>query len=445
MYYKNKILEKESAYLAKNGKITWGSWVFNVILSIILVGFSVSIIDFFLSRLVIFIITVALLLALVVKRKRVNAIVYFITAYFVLIQLLAMLNFNDLTQDSLLSLGLTVTRFLLAFLIIKHGGMFFLERFEKFSFTLILVGLPLFVIIQYIPQVSSFLSSFDINSIKIQQEYGGWNIFFFVHSGWAGNRFSGYAWEPGGMAMMITISWVIYILNKGPLINLKVLIYCLAMILTFSTTGYIVMLFLAIFYAINRRGTKLFAFGFPIFVAVLIAAPYIWKLDFMERKINNYIENDEKYRSYEGSYESLEVKNVGRWSIIKIGLNDIVKWPLGYGTVIAGRTKNVKGEVISGANGLINFLLLWGFIGLAFLIYALYKFVCNFRYSKFVRFKLFLLVALLLVFSSNQVSLNPILYFIILYPFVYKYDKLRNQKIIANGNSINRINAIPSS
>lgn len=444
MYYKNKISEKESAYLAQNGKITWGSWVFFVILSIILVGFSVSIIDFFRSKLVLFIITLALLLALVVKRKRINMIVLFIMAYFVLIQFLAMINFNQLTQDSLLSLGLTITRFLLAFLIIKHGGKFFLERFEKFSFTLLLVGLPLFVIIQYIPQVSSFLSNFDINSIEIQQEYGGWNVFFFVHNGWAGNRFSGYAWEPGGMAMMITISWVIYILNKGPLINLKVIIYYLAMILTFSTTGYIVMLFLSVFYATNRRGSKLLAFGFPILVAVLIAAPYIWKLDFMEEKINNYVENDEKYRNYEGSYESIEVKNVGRWSIIKIGLNDIAKWPLGYGTVIAGRTKNTKGEVVSGANGLINYLLLWGFIGLAFLLYSLNRFICNFRYSKPVRFKSFLLIALLLVFSSNQVSLNPILYVIILFPFVYKFENLRSHKILSNDSSISRINNTPS-
>ncbi len=409
---------------SKIEKFTTRAFFEQYILLFIYIVFSVSIIEFFLSKIVLFVITFLLGLAVLFRYKRMDKIVYQIILYMCLIQFLAMWHFEELTLNRFVSMGLTITRFLLAFFIIKLGGKDFLKKFEKFSFALIIIGLPLFFLDQYFPQVSQLLSKIDFNSIADQREYKGWNIFVYVHSGWSGFRFCGYSWEPGAMAMMITLSWVIYILNYGTSLNLKVIIYFLAMVFTFSTTGYFVLGIMVIFYIVNRKTFYFFVLGIPLFFFLMLLIPYIWKQDFMERKVSEYIQRDKEIRASPKGYSIVgESGNAGRLAAVFLGIEEISKWPLGHGSVNAGRIKNEFGEIVSGANGVAVFLVTWGIFGLGFLLFSLYRFI-YFRHNNFrIKHKYLLLICVLLVFSSNPVSYSPVLYSLMLFPFLFKGGK----------------------
>ena len=389
------------------------------ILLVLLIGLSVSPIEFFERRDIQFGILVLLGIAFFTKNKVIEPIVYKILIYAFFVQLFAMIRFDEFRIDRFLSLGLLYTRFLTAYFILKLGGNAILLKFEFFSFCLILIGLPLFFLVHAFPGIGSFLSRFDFNSFEIQREYGGWNIFAFVYSGWAGFRFCGYAYEPGGMALMITISWVLYIKYYGIKFNFRVLIYALAMIFTFSTTAYIVLFFLITFYIYNNLKPQTFYRAILFFIVLFVGIINVWDQDFIKGKIESYIERDEQTRESSGGYEQVNYSNVGRLSAIFVAMQNIAKWPFGHGTVENGRVKNKAGDVISGANGVAYFFVTWGVIGGFLFIYALYFLVKNINPSRYLKGRILLLIAIILVISSNSMGGRIITYTLLLFPYLY--------------------------
>jgi hypothetical protein len=353
------------------------------------------------------------------KYKRFDSIIYKILIYAFFVQFFSMIRFDQVRLDRFLSLGLLYTRLLLPYFILRIGGEGFLLKFEKFSFYLILIGLPLFFLVHHVPGVGSFLRQFDIDSIEEQRQAGGWNIFVFVYSGWAGYRFCGYAYEPGGMALMITISWVIYIIYYGAKVNARVLIYAFAMILTFSTTGYMALLALLVFYSyINLKAKNLIKFSISIFI-IVVGFSLAYKQDFISKKISEYIKRDQEIRLSSGGYEQYDYQFAGRLGAIYVAIKNIEKWPLGYGSVDNGRMKSRWGGVLDGANGVAQFFTTWGILGGIFLIYSLFLLVKRFHSERYLIGRILLLLAIILEFSSNSIAGRAITYVVILYPYLY--------------------------
>jgi hypothetical protein len=353
------------------------------------------------------------------KYRRFDSIIYKILIYAFLVQLFSMIRFNEVRLDRFLSLGLLYTRLLIPYFILRLGGEGFLLKFEKFSFYLILIGLPLFFLVHHFPGVESFLSKFDINSIEEQRRAGGWNIFVFVYSGWAGYRFCGYAYEPGGMALMITISWVIYIIFYGTKFNYRVFIYAFAMMLTFSTTGYMALLALIIFYSyIKIKAKNVVKFSIYL-IFIIVGFSLVYKQDFISKKISAYIERDKEIRLSSGGYEQSEYQFAGRLGAIYVAIKNVEKWPFGHGTVSGGRIKSRWGGVLDGANGVAQFFTVWGIFGGIFLIYSIFLLVKRFHSERYLIGRILLLLALILVFASNSIGGRAITYVLILYPYLY--------------------------
>jgi hypothetical protein len=353
------------------------------------------------------------------KFKHIDSIIYKILIYAFFVQLFSMIRFNEVRLDRFLSLGLLYTRLLIPYFILRLGGEGFLVKFEKFSFYLILIGLPFFFLVHHVPGVGSFLRQFDINSIAEQRQAGGWNIFVFVYSGWAGYRFCGYAYEPGGMALMITISWVIYIIFNGTKFNFRVFIYAFAMVLTFSTTGYMALLALFIFYSYIRIKAKN-VLKFSIYmVIIIIGFSFAYRQTFIKDKIEQYIKRDQEIRLSQGGYEQSDFQFAGRLGAIPVAIKNIEKWPFGHGSITGGRIKSRWGGVLDGANGVAQFFTVWGILGGVFFIYSLFLLVKRFHTERYLVGRILLLVALILVFSSNSILGRAITYVLILYPYLY--------------------------
>jgi hypothetical protein len=393
----------------------------NIFLSFLIIALSVGIIEFFNRYDVQFAFLVITGILYFLRYRNVEPIVWRLLLIAALIQLTAMYHFDAFRADRFISLGLVYTRVLTGYFILKIGGKHLLFDFEKVSYTFILLGLPLFFISHHVPGALSFFRNFDLNSIEIQRLNGGWNIFFFVYSGWAGYRFCGYAYEPGGMALMIVISWLIHIYQYGTVLNKKTFVYMIAMSLTFSTAGYLAMVFIIFFYALNSAAKKsIFTFAF-IGVLLIVTIPVIWQQEFMKEKLERYVEFDGSLRSSAMGYAGTTQRNIGRLSAWGVAYENLVRWPLGHGTVEEGRLKTVYGDILSGANGIAYFFITWGIFGGLFIIYTLYLFNKRFKDLIKLKYKAFLTIPLFIVFASNSMGTRIITYIIMFFPYVHYF------------------------
>jgi len=120
-------------------------------LSILIIGFSVSIINIFSSKTLLFIVTAVLGVYTFVKFRKIDNYILYIILFCTIVQLIAMARFSEFTVHRLLSFAQFITRVLLSYFIIKIGGISFLNYFERLSFLFILIGLPLFILNNFYP------------------------------------------------------------------------------------------------------------------------------------------------------------------------------------------------------------------------------------------------------------------------------------------------------
>lgn len=423
-------MTQEAAHIDQNNSffkrlflIIFGVDFKDFLLLVLFIIYTSSIIEIFNNRILIFSNTLLFGFIFYFKFHRIDRVILKIFIAIFIIQIISMIRFSAFEFDRYFAIGLFYTRLLLPYFILKLVGKDFFVKFEKLSFRMVMIGIPIFLLLQYNPSLSNFFRQFDLNSILEQKESGGWNILFYVHSGLGTGRFCGYAWEPGMLALMITISWIVYILNNGTKFSIHLLVYIFGMIITYSTTGYLILGIFALFYAFNKS----LPYFFTTILAIILIAPIAWTQPFMREKIMKYYELDQKIQE-KGGYEESTNYKAGRLGIINVAIEGVKTWPLGYGSVKDGRTKNKKGALLAGANGIANIFIYWGIIGGIFVLYSIYLFIFRRESHLELRGKILLVIALILVFSSNPTSNSPILIAIILFPYIFKNQLLLNNQ-----------------
>lgn len=416
-------IDQNNSFFKRLFLIIFGVDYKDLILLILFVIFTSSVMEIFNNRMAMLSITIILGFIFYIKGFFVEKIIIKIFTAIFIIQIISMIRFSAFEFDRYLSIGLLFNRILFPYLILKLVGEDFFIKFEKLSFRMVMIGIPIFILLQNNINISSFFQQFDINTIAEQKSQGGWNIFFYVHNSWASDRFCGYAWEPGMLALMITISWIAFIQNNGTKLSVHILVYIFGIIITYSTTGYMILGLFALFYAFNKS----LPYFFSTILIIAIITPVAWSQPFMRDKIIEYYESDQKIQE-KGGYEESANYKAGRLGIITVAINEVKSWPIGYGTVKEGRTKNKKGDSLAGANGIASIFIFWGIFGGFFVIYSIYLFVFRRENGNELRGKILLVIAIILVFSSNPTSNNPILITVVLYPFIFKNQLTFNSK-----------------
>ena len=183
-------------------------------------------------------VTIVLIIAVFIRGGKIDNILYFIIIYWILINLIAFKLFGQSISDTAYTLMGSLMRIILAYMILKLSGYNLFFNAEKMAFILICVGLPIFFITQISPDAYNFFESLDIGSMERQELDGGWNILVYNNNPWAGFRFSGFAWEPGALALVIVFALIICIYRDGFGIDFRKIIYVISLIFTFSTAGY---------------------------------------------------------------------------------------------------------------------------------------------------------------------------------------------------------------
>lgn len=270
----------------------------------------------------------------------------------------------------------------LSFLIVQVVGYKFFKVYENIIFVLALISIPLFLleatVYNLLFSVMNIIQSILHIPKLVQKEYVNILIFTINRGSEVGNlRNCGFAWEPGGYANFLILAIIINLAaNKFNLKNKRFIVLLVALLTTFSTTGFLALFFLTIWYLANVNFVKTLL----LMPAVVLVFTYISTLPFMSEKIFGYYENASKdlrttiflAKATGASY------SLGRFAGMLMTWKDYKEHPIigygGHGELTF--SSKWKIEVYS-VNGLGKWAAQFGTIGLLLFIFTWLKSLSN--------------------------------------------------------------------
>jgi hypothetical protein len=349
-------------------------------------------------------------------------VIIFLVGYF----LLLIWYFFDFGWFNFTSSFRLLIKLFLGYIIVKQVGLTLIFHFEEIVYKLVLISMG-FWIIQLIDFDAVFYMVGLFEKIFPFLDYRGdkfANIWVFTVNNSANYehwyRNSGFAWEPKGFANYIFIALVFNFLKqkKSNLKNRRGLVYFLAMLSTFSTTGYILLFVYAVFvitnlYSITSRALSMSAV--MIFsISLFFGSPLLYE------KIKNEIDMTAKLTSYvEMQGDSEERKSLGRFGSLAVDFNDFMKRPLfGVGMQEEERTQGLFVQIVR-VNGFSDLLSRFGLFGVIFVFLSYY---ISFRYVAVAcqsRGGAILTAGFFILSFGSAIILNP-LFFAFQFLFVTK-------------------------
>ena len=183
-------------------------------------------------------------------------------------------------------------------------------------------------------------------------------------------RNCGFAWEPGAFSNFLVLGIIINLArNKFNFNNKAFWILLIALVLTFSTAGYLAFAFVIIWYMFNVNLNKKMLL-IPVAVVLVI---YVSTLPFMTEKIITLSADPaiQLNRLISHSYETNRRYSLGRFSGFLLDLENFKNNPIiGYGG--HGESTMVEKLYISAhsTNGLGRWIAMFGTVGIAIFSYT---------------------------------------------------------------------------
>jgi hypothetical protein len=299
-------------------------------------------------------------------------------------------------------------RILTGVLIINYFRAKFFIIFENFMFIMALISLPFFLIqilnIQFFDLFKGFSESV-LNEERLKGGFGQlvahrYLIIFLVNS-WAETRNSGFAWEPAGFgALLMWASTINLIMNKFKM-NFKLFILVFTALTTFSLGTYVTLFALMIFLFYNARDKRSLNFIMVglILVSLFFSISFFSQMtNFMSWKTQIYLDSVE-HKQYEK-----DIEKGNRVTGALSGINLLIKSPLGYGLDPDRDTGYIKS-----ANGFMNMMYKYGFVGGILIVILLFRLFTFFKVYFFFKLKgkLFFLLIFILTFNGNPFYHQP--------------------------------------
>jgi hypothetical protein len=227
----------------------------------------------------------------------------------------------------------------------------------------------------------------------------------------AGLRNSGMFWEPGAFACYICLGFLLYLGEIRELLQtqlFKVFIILLALITTYSTTGYLVLFIIGLTTIFLEYSKKYGIFALPIVILFSTIAYFTYEnTEFLKEKIDHQIENSANRDTYEFSPD--------RFGAFLFDMHYIQKHPF-VGNGMHQSTRYVDhpwlhDEKLGHGNGFSNFLATMGVLSILF--YSL----CIIKYNSHNSW--IFLIAIFALMQGEQLMNFPL--FLSL-PFIFIYE-----------------------
>tara|TARA_Y100000816_G_scaffold292417_1_gene287558 strand:+ start:5021 stop:6223 length:1203 start_codon:yes stop_codon:yes gene_type:complete len=329
--------------------------------------------------------------------------------------------FSLLKFDIFLS-GYMYLKFLYAYLSIKNIGLDFFKNIVKIGYYGAIISLTFFFfqIINYdltFKFVGFLQKSFDFLSFR--NESFANNILFTVNSS-AEFRNSGFMWEPKGFANFLIISiFFQLVIGSFKVFNKKMLIMLIALITTFSTTGFIALFSLLIFYFLNKN-LKTSLIFFPIFI--LFSSIIFFNSDFLYDKIVYELSLTKEYENllYQKKDYKDDVYSLGRTGSFIVDINDLKNRPFfGYGFTRENRTQSDFVKLIR-VNGLSDLLAVYGIVGFILYFYMHHIFLKKMQNQLNFKFAPIILITLIIIYTASTLTSHPLWMSFLFLSLVYK-------------------------
>lgn len=261
-----------------------------------------------------------------------------------------------------------------------------------FFFFLQLTG---FTIPSLLPSTSA--GSIGIYTIHTPSAYSNYRL-----------RNCGMFWEPGAFAGYINVAFMLFINNLSELFRKhrgKVVILLLALLSTLSTTGYVCVGLIMLFYVMESNISKPIKM-FLLAITVVMAAFAFMRLDFLGEKVTEQFQN-----ASELTADSNEHSRFGSVIIdwFYIQLHPLFGNGFSLSTRYAYHLQFYDAESLMGfGNGFTGII---GTLGIPFMLYYLYSYYRNKTLTRW----LFMLVFVILALQGEQYMNYPLF---LMLPFV---------------------------
>lgn len=356
-------------------------------------------------------------LFLVRRRKYDKFFIYLILIWF-FINVVADI-FNVFSVLSLNTFIGSVSRLYLTYLILKVVGFNFIDIFYNITFIFVCLALCLYPILLFKPDL--FVNLPDFFTQEEQKLAGGRYFIFYMFSGWAGIRNCGFMWEPGAYALMLIFLLSYRFLYNGIKLDRHIIILFVSLLTTMSTSGYIAVFFIIIYYAINNKFLFKNKFGFFIglifFLFFFYFSYYLFfSLDFMSDKVQTYIDSGAVV--YQSEVLGTSYFRTSRYGYFLHVIDKVLIWPLGYGVLTPDYDIERWNCKITGPNSLATLLQQWGVF---MFIFFLKQMLCFWNLNKKNARNFLLLIAFCCCLFSNPFGgIRNIVFLVIFYPLIYK-------------------------
>lgn len=389
----------------------------------------------------------AILFVLTKKERLLNPKIWGFIGITIIINFLTIFIFS--TQTELLRIiNFILSPILFSFLLLTYFGLSFWEKLEIIVYKLSILSLIIYPLNVLFPNFfSSMWDVFRHLTSSMFKDYHYWTSLFYVHcidlthSTIYEARNSGFMWEPGAFSYILILMISFNLIKSN--VNFrdrKFIIYSIALLTTFSTSGYIAY-FVIILTAIISKYKSVFVYVVAFFL--IVGALIIYQnVDFLGSKIDGY------FGSYERDYtnfvtEGFNAAKLDRFLFFKYQLIEVLNYPFGYGVFRPTDIESMWNFV--GVNGLSDLLFTFGFPVFIFMQFYTYSFFKVFYKNKFNLMIIGIYAANLISLFSNPLARSPITFLIFFTPFIFSkkdyliYEYFRNINLpISRGFSSNK-------
>jgi hypothetical protein len=404
--------------IVKDTSLEKKSKILNYLLMYLLLGFSGTIFlsfkDFLLSGFFILV-----LIIFIEKRLTIDTSFYIFSFYILFLVIAQTMTFGAF---SIIGVVRGVITFTLPYFVIKIVGIDYTKYFVKLMYFFTIISFVFYFPSLISPSFHSYIATIADKLgtdafLANEWGYNGRNFIIYTWRDWYGGflRNSGNFTEAGAFASMLIVALIISTVESKKLISKENIVFIVAIITTFSTSGYIALFLFIIFWT----SVKFKPFQKIIFypIALYFSINLFSSLPFLEDKIEF-----QYYSQMEGRVSSIAR---GRFTSALIDFNDIVKYPIsGRGFIKETRFDRYDYHLNHRTNGITGFIVVYGPFG-----FLMYLFFMLRSFKKYCSIKLQLnLFAYLIIIVILSISFAQyILFTPILFSFVF-LDTLLTKK-----------------
>ncbi len=303
----------------------------------------------------------------------------------------------------------------LAFFTIRFNFGNFFERLEKVIYYGALISLPLFAFQtlffgQFYTAISSLQHLMGITSIARHDGAYYANTFFYTINTSGEARNCGFMFEPGAFGSILSIAVGLNLVHTNfNFRNKRFVVLLLALATTFSTTAFLAVVSLILFYIVNRKLKKAMLLIPAGAVVILI----LFQLPFMSHKINKLSSNPGKQfnTTIQMANNTDRLQSLGRFAGLMLNFKDFEKAPVfGLGGHDVLRESEIHHWNVSSVNGLGDYLSTFGIIGFLLLIFNLSRTFSGVTENYNIRGHYFLVIVVLIAAFSFILLPTPLFF-----------------------------------